>query len=217
MVCDFKNGKQDFDAIPIDFEDWGCKNRFFDHKCRVHRGFYQDYLALRTKIREQVLKLASTYPSSQFLVTGVSLGGAIAAIANYDITMYLKQNNLQRKVFSYNYGEPRIGNKKLVEEFNKETEIFRVINQQDPVPHLPPKQIGSLMSIVYFYHPGIEVYYSHNGSIPLVCNGDTIECSFNDNKEKDYNVCNHIMYNKLSFTEDVCNLIVSRVILDYGK
>lgn len=51
MICNKKNALQDFDAVPIDFQQWGCEGRRFGSKCRVHRGFFQNYEALRDKVR----------------------------------------------------------------------------------------------------------------------------------------------------------------------
>lgn len=75
------------------------------------------------------------------------------------------------------------------------------------MPHLPPRQIGSLLSIAYFYHPGIEVYYFDDNHDPRVCEGDNPSCSYEHNKEKDYDVCNHITYADVKYGHTLCSPI----------
>lgn len=81
------------------------------------------------------------------MITGVSLGGAVAAIATYDLLNYLKSLNIKPTFDTYTYGQPRIGNKAFAEEINLQTSINRIILRADPFPHLPPR------SSLYF-NPG---------------------------------------------------------------
>lgn len=71
----------------------------------------------------------------------------MAAIAAFDLTNLLKSQNHSVIVEAYTYGEPRIGNKKYAIQINKVVPIYRVVNQLDPIPHLPPRQWK-------WYHPG---------------------------------------------------------------
>lgn len=75
------------------------------------------------------------------MVTGVSLGGALAALASYDLNMYLKSQGTSLSFIFYTFGQPRIGNYYLVREINKKITIFRVVDAADPVPHMPPRKL----------------------------------------------------------------------------
>ena len=46
-----------------------------------------------------------------FLVTGFSLGGAIAAHASYDLALYMKYINIKVSWLFYTFGQPRLGNR----------------------------------------------------------------------------------------------------------
>jgi hypothetical protein len=75
------------------------------------------------------------------MVTGVSLGGALATVASYDLKMYLKSQRINPYFLFYTFGAPRIGNYYLAREINRESTIFRVVDAADPVPHLPPRKV----------------------------------------------------------------------------
>ena len=86
----------------------------------------------------------------QVLSTGISYGAAIAAIAAYDLKLH---GNYQ--IICYTFGGPRIGSFELIEQIENTVEIFRFINQADPVPHLPTR---GKISIFPFYNPGHEIF-----------------------------------------------------------
>jgi predicted lipase len=52
----------------------GCDN------CRVHSGFYDAYTAVSNIIEGTVLNETAAHPSYQLVISGHSLGGAIAAM-----------------------------------------------------------------------------------------------------------------------------------------
>ena len=74
------------------------------------------------------------------MITGISLGAALAALASYEIASALKAKSITVPISVYTFGEPRLGNKDLVEEINSVIPIYRVVLDKDPVPHLPPRQ-----------------------------------------------------------------------------
>lgn len=45
---------------------------------------------MKAEIRTKAKLLTMKYPSARMMVTGVSLGGALAALASYDLKMFLK-------------------------------------------------------------------------------------------------------------------------------
>ena len=85
--------------------------KFFKHEfgdcfnCYVHLGFWETYTAISTGMISCTQKLKQKHQSAKILVTGHSLGGAIAAMMAVDVT------RLGHKVdYFFTYGAPRIGN-----------------------------------------------------------------------------------------------------------
>lgn len=107
-VCGASNAnrKTDGKIDLVAYKEWGCKKG----KCNIHKGFYESYNLMKEEVRANAKLLAKKYPSAQFLVTGVSLGGALAAIASYDIKMYLKSQGIVPNYLFYTFGQPRMGN-----------------------------------------------------------------------------------------------------------
>ncbi len=66
-------------------------------------------------------------------ITGHSMGGAIAMVATWYITM-------SRLAACYTFGAPKIGDDGPLGRFR--TPIYRVVNGLDPVPDLPPSYVN---------------------------------------------------------------------------
>ena len=94
------------------------------------------------------------HENPKFLVTGISLGGALSAHASYDLSLYLKTYDLKPEFLFYTFGQPRIGNGIFARQVDSEINLIRIVNKADPVPHLPPRKIA----LARFYNPGIEVF-----------------------------------------------------------
>jgi hypothetical protein len=72
--------------------------------------------------------------------------------------------------------------------------LVRIINQADPVPHLPPRKLG----FARFYNPGVEIFIDKaNDGNPEACNGDGEECSLN--RYPTYQLCDHLAYPTLKY------------------
>ena len=69
---------------------------------------------------------------------GHSLGAALAVHFVLDLSAnFTPANNIR----FYTMGEPRVGNAAFMEHFESRTELgkrWRIVNQRDLVPHLPP-------------------------------------------------------------------------------
>jgi predicted lipase len=121
----------------------------------VHQGFYWVYKSVASKVLMQVGQLRKKYRNSSLLVTGHSLGGAVAALSAFELQVL---HNVTVEAI-YTFGEPRVGNsyfsEKMRESFHK---LFRLIHFRDVVPHLPPNWIG-------FMHSAQEVL------LDILCSG----------------------------------------------
>ncbi|KAK6130457.1 hypothetical protein DH2020_035795 [Rehmannia glutinosa] len=109
----------------------------------VHHGFYTAYhnTSLRPGVLNAVQKAKEIYGNIKIIVTGHSMGGAMAAFCGLDLRLSLGEKNVQVMTF----GQPRIGNAAFASYFNQIVpDTIRVTNDHDIVPHLPP---------YYYYFP----------------------------------------------------------------
>jgi len=69
------------------------------------------------------------------MVTGHSMGAAMAAFCGLDLAVNFKEENVQVMTF----GQPRIGNAAFASYYSHLVpNTIRVVNDRDIVPHLPP-------------------------------------------------------------------------------
>lgn len=69
---DFKNWLVNLDTVSVTYP--GCSG------CGVHKGFYNGYKAVSGAVKAEVSRLVSLYRNSKIIVTGHSLGGALAVL-----------------------------------------------------------------------------------------------------------------------------------------
>jgi len=117
----------DFVQVPVDNICSGCE---------VHQGFNDAYKDDATAIRAAVQAQAAANPDYQVVVTGHSLGAALAVIAATDL------RGLGFDATLYTYGQPRVGNDKFSAFATNNGTIYRVTHLNDPVPRLPPIATG---------------------------------------------------------------------------
>lgn len=73
----------------------------------VHSGFYTAYTAVAGQVREAMSGLIALNPTAPILITGHSMGAALATFAILDLKKNLKFTNTIR---FYSFGSPRVGN-----------------------------------------------------------------------------------------------------------
>jgi hypothetical protein len=102
-------------------------------------GFTGVYMSLRTDHDDNAPTVAE-YVRSQLrlgdsvVVTGHSLGAALATLCAYDLTL----NVLPAPPIVYTYACPNVGNNAFATDYNaKVPDTYRVINPFDVVPHVP--------------------------------------------------------------------------------
>jgi len=122
------NWISDFDTELTPYN--ACKN------CEVHLGFYGAYGKVRQQIIDAVTAIKQQYPDYKVIVTGHSLGGALATLAALDL-ISLGFNNLQL----VNFGSPRVGEKNFAAYASSLlVNTLRVTHYRDPAPHVPYHQ-----------------------------------------------------------------------------
>jgi len=141
------NWRADFEIIRRDYDSYP------ECDCSVHTGFYKATMNLKDETIYAVLNLKRETGYKKVVVTGHSLGAAVAQL----IGMELFAVDIDNEV--YNYGQPRIGNDKyavFVNEIIKS--LRRFTHDRDMVPHIPPRDVGYL-------HSCREVFEDKTGNI----------------------------------------------------
>lgn len=120
--------------------DWRT-NLNCDSATGVHNGFYEAYLSVRDNIKAEIEKAGK----STIFWTGHSLGGALATIGALDFAT--------RGCHLYTFGAPRVFGIEKASDLNLCVKNrFRIVNDLDIVPLLPPEQFGfSHYSGLYYF------------------------------------------------------------------
>jgi predicted lipase len=120
---------------------------------QFHQGFMMAYFA----VRDRLLETMETFTGQQLVVTGHSLGGALATIAALDLQYNLGRANDLTFIVN-TYGAPRVGNQAQVESYNRRIpNSYRFIYGWDIVTRVPREwqgfahvdkavQLGSLLT-----------------------------------------------------------------------
>ncbi|CAH0028958.1 unnamed protein product [Clonostachys rhizophaga] len=120
-----KNWDTNFNTtlIPSDLKD-GAK---------IHSGFSTAWNEISHDVFATLEEQVSEHPDYDIIITGGSLGGAVATIAAAHIRAAGYQADL------YTYGSPRIGNDVLVDFITGQPgKSYRVTHRHDLVPRVPP-------------------------------------------------------------------------------
>lgn len=126
----------------IDDIKFAKTDRSFDgiDGCRVHSGFYDTFRSVEIGLTAALIDLRAKNPTYQTVITGHSLGGALASL--YSMSLAYEHNITDFKM--YTFGAPRFGNQECVDAFKSKLDgaLERVVHDHDIVPHLPPESFG---------------------------------------------------------------------------
>jgi triacylglycerol lipase len=123
---------------------------------KIHSGFIDVY----TKFRLELLNKVKIIKPSTIIVSGHSLGAAVATIVGTEL--YMKGYD----TIIYNYASPKVGNEvfsKVIKD--NSIPLYRHVNTSDIIPTLPPSVVPNLNipSKPYFYsHSGKEITFTDN-------------------------------------------------------
>jgi pimeloyl-ACP methyl ester carboxylesterase len=178
-------------VLPVAYDSMlGCGD-----DCKVHAVYQSYYGTLRFYIRRHVVGALQWNPTYSVLVTGHSMGGALAQLAATDL-----QTQIARYGFSplpmvhlYTFGALRVGNKAYAAwavNLLDNAAHFHVTHAQDPVPRLPP-----FTGLLGFFHVPHEIYYPANDATFIVCDDSTsAEAKNCINGAKGRNNDDHLFY-----------------------
>lgn len=134
------------------------------YKGRVHTGFFLAWASIEKSVLLQIHRwkrelIAQGQVMPPLYITGHSLGGALATMA----AAALVDNGI-RVDGVYTFGQPRVGDRTFVTQLNANTggRVFRFVNHNDIVPHVPPP--FSIWNPTRFYgHVGAGRYFNAKG------------------------------------------------------
>ena len=117
-------------------------------ECRVHSGFLEMYMEMREQVLESTRAIRES--GQKLLITGHSLGGAIAQLAACDL------RDLEPSVIVF--GSPMVGNVDFTQCLNS-LEVLRVEHHGDLIVALPVS-FESLKGINVYRHAGRSLLLS---------------------------------------------------------
>ena len=114
------------------------------------------YYALRKKLKE----LLQVHRNAKFMVTGHSLGGALAVLFPAMLFMHKEETLLEKLFVVYTFGQPRVGDEAFAKFMNKNLNdpvprYFRIVYCNDIVPRVPYDD-----GIFLYKHFGVCLYYN---------------------------------------------------------
>jgi hypothetical protein len=122
-------------------------------ECKVHNGFYDATENLKDYVIKSVREIKEKTGYSNVIVTGHSLGAAVAQLIGMELSAVDIKNQI------YNFGQPRIGDENYATFVNTiSEELVRFTHDRDMVPHVPPREMGYL-------HSCREVFESESGKL----------------------------------------------------
>lgn len=132
-----------------------------DTSIEVEKGFFTAYTYVNTELIVNIGILSTKYSTTNIIVAGHSLGGALATLMAYNI---VNEYNKYSIINVFTYGSPRIGNENFVKSFEKyNIPSHRITHYYDMVPHVPEEFVGYL-------HVSNEIWYNEDNSHYKLCN-----------------------------------------------
>ncbi|XP_058094942.1 uncharacterized protein LOC131240623 isoform X3 [Magnolia sinica] len=117
----------------------------FNQEVQVHSGFLSAYDSVMNRIMS-LIKISigfvddglETMPKWHVYVTGHSLGGALATLLALELSSSQMAKCGAISVTMYNFGSPRVGNKRFAEVYNEKVkDSWRIVNHRDIIPTVP--------------------------------------------------------------------------------
>lgn len=141
--------------------------------CEVHDGFWKDYQTVASTLQNKIDSAQQTYPGYALMITGHSLGGALALLCGTDLHNKGYSPKMVRVAglhdcswadyslwIQYTYGQPRVGNLALAQYITQIGGNWRTTHTDDSVPKLP--------STIYGYsHSSPEYWITSGNNLPV--------------------------------------------------
>ncbi|XP_004296800.1 PREDICTED: lipase-like [Fragaria vesca subsp. vesca] len=189
---------------------------------RVHHGFYSAYhnTTIRPGILNAVARAKEFYGDIGIIVTGHSMGGAMASFCALDLRVNQKEKNVQVMTF----GQPRIGNAVFATFYSKLVpDTIRITNGNDVVPHLPPYYTYFPQKTYHHFPREVWLYNIGMGSlvykVEKICDssGEDPTCS---RSVKGNSISDHLVYfgvDLMAKTWRPCKIVMGPGLLEHGR
>ncbi|KAL8906649.1 MAG: hypothetical protein Q9207_001903 [Kuettlingeria erythrocarpa] len=145
-----QNWQADWDMVRVDIN--------FCDGCHVHRGFKNSWGEIERAVMDNMRRAAELHPDYRIVVTGHSLGGAVATLAAGALRKV--DDHFKAATELYTFGSPRVGNDNAANWLSDQSHLsWRITNEDDLVPRLPPRAFG-------YHHTLPEYWIPRNGDDP---------------------------------------------------
>ena len=99
----------------------------------VHTGFYDQLDSVNNTIERNIKMFKESTPEGSLIITGHSLGGAVATIASLKYA-----TEFELPTYCVTFGSPRVGDAIFCNLFNEKiASSIRIVNDDDPIPLVP--------------------------------------------------------------------------------
>jgi hypothetical protein len=138
-------------------------------KEKVHYGIYRQLecdFSYNT-IRREIRKLCSEFPEYKVNITGHSLGGGLALLFAYKLSV----DNSCLPIRCVSFASPKVGNKAFVDAVNKKSNLIhiRCYTSKDIVPMLPFRGYQHVGEEIKLCKDSIDYMKTTNTTIPSLC------------------------------------------------
>jgi predicted lipase len=129
---------------------------------QVHQGFANEHAKTAQTILAAVLTLLSQHSASSVVITGHSLGAALALLDSIYLPLHVPAGT---RVSAFTYGMPRVGNAAFANyvDATHNGNLTHINNKEDPIATVPGMSLG-------YVHPSGEVHIQDSGSW-VACSG----------------------------------------------
>ncbi|KAE9405380.1 alpha/beta-hydrolase [Gymnopus androsaceus JB14] len=170
---------------------------------QVHDGFQDTFERTSAGVLSGVQSALASTGASNVLVTGHSLG---AAIATLDAMMLIENLDSSISLTTTVFGLPRVGDQAWADFVDSSlgTTLSHITNQNDPVPTVPPEFLGFVQPSQEFHITGVDSTGQATGIV--ACPGqDNDNCSTGNNI-LDTSIANHLgpYFDDISFGSSAC-------------
>lgn len=161
----YKDNESDQDLYQVPYP-------FVENVGKTHRGFTCIYQSTRDELITELMKLSV---SKRLLITGYSLGGALAVLSAYDISMNTEFEN----PLVYTFGSPRVADPEFAYRFNQRIKhSFRIYNVHDVIPTLPSEVYPPPFTSTGLYYRHVNLAYPLNFQLNSIARNHYISCYF---------------------------------------
>ncbi|XP_039156820.1 lipase-like isoform X3 [Eucalyptus grandis] len=187
----------------------------------VHHGFYFAYhnTTIRPGILDAVIRAKDLYGDINVMVTGHSMGGAMASFCGLDLVVNHEARNVQVLTF----GQPRIGNAVFASYYSDRVpNTIRITNGHDIVPHLPPYYSRFPQKTYHHFPREVWLYNIGFGSlvyqVEKVCDssGEDPSCS---RSVTGNSIADHLVYYGVGLMAETwgsCKIVMDARLKEYG-